>query len=76
MENNQQVWYKPSQIAKEGLILSPDGKPNYRYIMRLIKSGELKSTVWTKQGKHTGTSVKDYYKVHIDDIKAYNEAKK
>jgi hypothetical protein len=72
MEN--QTWYKPSQIVKEGLILAPNGKPNYRYVIRMIKSGALKAKVWTQQGKNTGTSVKDYYMVHIDDIKKFNEA--
>jgi hypothetical protein len=72
---SEQVWFKPSQIVKDGMILDMNGKPNYRYVIRLIKSGELKAKVWTQQGKNTGTSVKDYYMVHRDDITAFNESR-
>lgn len=64
----EQKWYKPSQIAKEGLILSPSGKPNYRYVLRLIKLGKLKAKEWTRQGD------KPYFMVHIDEIKRFNES--
>jgi len=71
----EQVWFKPSQIVKDGLILDMNGKSNYRFIIRLIKSGALPAKVWTQQGKHTGTSVKDYFVVNIDDINKFNETR-
>jgi hypothetical protein len=76
MEDNKQVWYKPSQIAKEGLIKAPGSDnyhTNYRYIIRLIKSGELKSKVWTQQDVAALDKPKDYYTVHIDEINRFNQ---
>lgn len=64
----KQIWYKPSAIAKEGLILDPSGNPNYRYVLRLIKQGKLKAKEWAKQGD------KPYFMVHIDEIKRFNDS--
>lgn len=73
-----QQWYKPSQIAKQGLIKSPSNSDayitNYRYVIRAIKSGRLKAKVWAEYGADTeGSNKRPYYVVHIDDIKAFNK---
>jgi hypothetical protein len=33
--------YKPSEIARLGIILNTKNKPDYKYILGLIKSGQL-----------------------------------
>lgn len=71
---SQQVWYKPSQIVKDKMILDLKGQPNYRFVLRLINSGELPAKVWTVNGKNTENGEKrNQFVVHIDDIRAYNE---
>ena len=67
----EQVWYKPKQIADEGLILDPSGNKSYRYILRLIKTNQLKAKIWAEQGVADG-SIKPYYMVHIDEIRRFN----
>lgn len=72
---DKQVWFKPSQIAKDRMILDPNGQGNYRYIIRLIGNGELVAKVWTHKGRNTeGAEQRPYYMVHIDEIKKFNEA--
>lgn len=77
MENGKQVWFKPSQIVKDGLITAPGSSnyhTNYRYVLRLIKSGELASKVWTAKGikSNSPEHQTSYYMVHIDEINRYN----
>lgn len=53
--------YIPSEIVKYGFILNTKGKPDYRYVLRLIESGKLRArNVCRGKGK--------YYKVLGDDI--------
>lgn len=67
---NSKVWYKPREVAKLGLIKSTgSGKSvagNYAFIMRLIKSGELKSRNYCKTGK-------EYYLINIKEIEKYHK---
>lgn len=38
-----QRWYRPMEITKLGLILNSQGKPDYPFVLKLIKSGRLKA---------------------------------
>ena len=69
----EQVWFKPKDIADQGMILDPKGQKNYRYILRLIKNGQLKAKVWAEQGVGDDKT-KPYFMVHIDEIRQFNEA--
>lgn len=76
MENNQE-WFKPSEIARQKLITRKFGSNEYhslyRTIIALIKSGTLPARIWTEQG--TGTPHhRAQYMVHINDINSYREA--
>lgn len=59
----KQIWYDAMSITRSGLILDLRGQKNYRFVLRLIKSGKLKSKV--EDGKHI---------VHIDWINEYNSS--
>jgi len=39
--------YKPKDIASNGWILNSKGKPDYAYVLKLIKRGLLKARKWT-----------------------------
>lgn len=58
-----QVWFSPNRIAELGLIKDNKGKGNYRFVIRLIKEGKLKS----KQEKGG-------FFVHRSWIEEYNDA--
>lgn len=64
-------WYKPREIARLGLIKSSGSgnseHGNYAYIMKLIKSGELKSKNYCKTGR-------SYYLVKEEEIKKYHNS--
>ena len=60
-------WLKPSEIAERNLILNSKGKGDYRYILRLIKSGKLPARNWAEQGE------KPYWLVSYFEIMKYNE---
>lgn len=38
-------FYSPREIADLGLITNSKGKPDYNFVLRLIKRGELKYTI-------------------------------
>lgn len=65
---DNQEWLKPSQIAQNGLITNTKGNADYRFVVRLIKSGKLKAKVYTntKDGKQ-------YWLVHRSEIEKYNQ---
>lgn len=60
-------WLKPSEIAERNLIVNSKGKGDYRYILRLIKSGKLPARNWAEQGE------KPYWLVSYFEIMKYNE---
>lgn len=61
--------YKPSEIAKEGLIRnsvnSDNYIANYQFVLKLIKAGRLKA-------KDYGSGSRKYWLVSADEIKRYN----
>lgn len=59
--------YKPSEIAELGLITNSKGKPDYRYVLRLVTNGNLKAIDYSLTGQ------KAYWLVHIDEIKRFNK---
>jgi hypothetical protein len=66
-------WLKPSEIAEQGLILNSKGKPDYRFIVRLINQGRLKAKTWAEADYSAhGQQPRKYYLVHIDEITKYN----
>lgn len=69
MDNNR--WYKPREIATLGLIKSSGRGDsvggNYAHIMKLIKSGKLKS-------KNYCTTGKQYYLVKGREISRYQNS--
>lgn len=49
---NPNYAYRPMEIVKKGWIKNTESKPDYKYVLKLIKDGELKATnVCTKKGK-------------------------
>lgn len=67
---NGKVWLRPRDIAKAGLIKNSTGNDsegsNYFFILKLIKSGQLKA-------KNYGTKSRAYWLVSEDEIKRYHE---
>lgn len=60
-------YFKPSEIAKLGLIVNGKGKGDYNMVLKLIREGELKAMV-LNAGKKVEYSV-----VSEDEIKHYND---
>jgi len=58
--------YTPQEICEYGWILNTTGKPDYRFVLRLIKRGILLS-------RNVCTTGQTYYKVRGDDIIQYKE---
>jgi hypothetical protein len=50
--------YKPKDIANHGWILNSKGKPDYNYVLKLIRRGLLKARIWTSTVEGT-----DYFLV-------------
>jgi hypothetical protein len=69
IEQNGKRWYKPSEIAKRELIKNSVGKGDYRFVLRLIKGGQLKAETWNVSGE------KPYFVVSQDEIDSFNEAR-
>jgi len=69
LEQNGQVWYKPSEIAKRELIKNSVGKGDYRYVLRLIKRGSLHAEQWNVTGD------KPYFVISQEEIDRYNGAR-
>ncbi len=69
LEHKGKRYYKPSEIAKQNLIQNSVGRGDYRYVLRLIKRGELKAEVWNASGD------KPYYIVSQDEIDSFNESR-
>lgn len=66
-----QIWYKPMEIAKQGLIQNSKADKgtvagNYDFVLELIKSGRL-------QAKNYGKGAKPYYLVPEREILRYHE---
>jgi len=59
-------WYKPSEIAKLGLILNSKGKGDYNFVLNLIKSGRLRAKDYSN-GKKVS-----YWLVPEDEIDRYH----
>lgn len=62
---------KPSEVAKRGLIVNSKGKPDYRFVIKLIKDGKLRAVAWTKQTYVDGS--RDQYLVPISAIDEYKK---
>lgn len=64
------TWYRPREIARQGLIKNSTGgdneESNYNYILNLIKSGRLKAKDYS-----TGTKM-HYWLVSADEIGRYH----
>ena len=58
-------WYKPSEIYQRGLIVNTKGKPDYGYVLRLIKNNKL-------QARDMSMGKTAYYQVHITEIQRFN----
>ena len=67
IEQNGKRWFKPSEIAKKSLIKNSVGKGDYRYVLRLIKRGDLHAETWNARGE------KPYFVVSKDEIDSFNE---
>lgn len=68
MDNNGTLgkdWYKPSEIAERMLIVNTKGKPDYHYVLRLIKGGHL-------QAKNLGLGKTPYFVVSAKEIQRFN----
>lgn len=63
---NRYKIYSAREIANEGLILNTKGKKNVSFVLRLIKSGELKSLPRLKTKKGFGS-----YRILGRDIEEY-----
>ena len=48
MEIEHGRWYRPSEIAKLGLILNSRGNGDYGFVLKLIKDGRLKASNYAK----------------------------
>lgn len=63
-------WYRPRQIAREGLIVSPSGYSNetgnYHYVLRMIKEGHLRAQDYSAVG------AKPYWIISEAEIKRFN----
>jgi len=74
--NNQQsdqIWYRPRDIVKLGLIHAPrqpkSDEAAYRYIINLIKRGQLAA-------QEVGVNKKyPYYLVSLSAVKRFNSGK-
>ena len=69
IEHNGEKWYKPSEIAKLELIKNTIGKGDYRFVVRMIKSGKLKAETWNSSGS------KPYFIVSDSEIDNYNNTR-
>lgn len=67
LQINGKTYLKPSEIAQQGLIVNTKGKSDYKFVLRLIKSGKLPSRQFNDSEKLP------YYIVAEDDVRAYNE---
>ena len=45
---NPDCWYRPSEIAKQGIILNSRNKSDVFFVLRLIKSNSLKAQNYGK----------------------------
>lgn len=66
---NSQVWFKPMDIAKLGLIQNSKGSAgtisgHYNFILDLIKSGKLKA-------RNYSNGSRPYYLVHMEEVNRY-----
>lgn len=61
-------FYKPREIADEGLILNSKGNKDYRFVLRLIESGRLEARQWNDSKKLP------YYVVSQKEIKRFNSS--
>lgn len=59
-------FFKPSEVAKYGLIVNSKGESEYRFVLRLIHEGTLEARVWNSE-----TQV-PYYMVPEEEIVQYN----
>ena len=69
IEHKGKQFYKPSEIAKLGLIKNSVGKGDYRFVLRLITRGDLVAEKWNVSGD------KPYYVVSHDEIDRFNESR-
>jgi hypothetical protein len=61
------IEYNPSQIVENGWIRNTKDKPDYRYVLRLIKYGRLRA-------RNVCLTGKKYFRVLGADIIRYNQS--
>jgi hypothetical protein len=61
--------YTPTQITRYGWILNNRNRPNYKYILQLIKAGKLRA-----RNVCTSNTGAKYYKVLGADILKYKQS--
>lgn len=59
-------YYSPREIADSGKITNSKGKPDYGFVLRLIKRGTLKAAIFNEE------SQTPYYLVEEREIAKYN----
>jgi hypothetical protein len=59
--------YNPSQIVEHGWIVNTRSKPDYRFVLRLIKYGKLRA-------RNVCLTGAKYFKVLGEDIIKYKES--
>lgn len=60
-------YYSPREIAEKGLITNSKGKPDYGYVLRLIKRGDLADAKVFNPNSQI-----PYYLVSEKEIERYN----
>lgn len=70
-EISGQRWYRPREIAKQGLIKNSSGNDNassnYVFIITLIKDGKLRAKNYGRNPKHP------YWLVPDSEIRRYHD---
>jgi hypothetical protein len=61
------IEYNPSQIVEHGWITNTRNKPDYRYVLRLIKYGKLRA-------RNVCLTGAKYFKVLGEDIIKYKQS--
>lgn len=67
LQINGRTYFKPSEIAQQGLIVNTKGKSDYKFVLRLINSGKLPSIIINSSEKL------QYKAVAEDDVNQYND---
>jgi hypothetical protein len=60
-------YYSPKEIAQMGLITNSKGKPDYGFVLRLVKRGELEAVVFNE------LSNIPYYLISKEAVEKYSK---